>query len=105
MAKGHRDSDLTTQAVVSTEISDQHSAAVVEGIASERDRWAVAALRRTTLFPGQSLAGFVYVPLVTDARYLWLDVAIGKSDFWFAFDQAVIGDHRVATSTQSATSR
>jgi len=98
--KGHRPRDLTTQAVVATEISDQQHAATVDSIISERDKWAVVALGPSTLFPGQSLAGFVYVPLVTDARYLWLDVAVGKRDFWFAFDQAVFRDHRVASSTR-----
>jgi hypothetical protein len=48
------------------------------------------ALRRTTLFPGQVLAGTVYVPIDPHARLVWIQVEVGLRRFPFCFEQTVI---------------
>jgi hypothetical protein len=69
--------------------SAQHDAAI-SGLRAERVQWTTVALRRTTLFPGQAVAGMVYVPLDTRVRRLWLSARIAGQDNWFPFRQELI---------------
>jgi hypothetical protein len=59
-------------------------------IVSERERWSAAALRRTTLFPGHGIAGYVSLPTDKGAHRVWLMVRVGDHHFTFGFDQSVI---------------
>jgi hypothetical protein len=56
-------------------------------IAARRTLWADAALRRSTLDPGDGVAGFVYIPYRKQARYVWLQVNAADRDFTFCFRQ------------------
>jgi hypothetical protein len=56
---------------------------------AEKERWSNEALRRTTLFPGQVLAGTVYVPIDPHARLVWIQVEVGLRRFPFCFEQTV----------------
>jgi hypothetical protein len=49
-----------------------------------------AALRRTTLFPGQGLAGLVYVPVDETTTTLWLCMKAHDRSVWFPFQQTVM---------------
>jgi hypothetical protein len=69
--------------------------------ASGRELWANHALRRTTLQPGGAASGLVYLPIRTEAQYIWLQVRAGGQDFPFAFKQHV----RVLTSSPPAARR
>jgi hypothetical protein len=63
-------------------------------IDAERGLWSTAALRRTTLLTGHGVAGIVFVPLATDAHYVWLDVPTGGRHFWFGFTQIIAATPR-----------
>ncbi len=52
-----------------------------------RANWATAALRKTTLFPGQAMAGLVFTDRDVNARGVWLLARIGEDVFKFPFDQ------------------
>jgi hypothetical protein len=65
--------------------SNHHRA--LSDIAARRALWADAALRRSTLEPGDGVAGFVYIPYRKQARYVWLQVSTGDRDFTFCFRQ------------------
>jgi hypothetical protein len=65
----------------------EHREAVLE---AARIDWSASALRRTTLFPGQSVAGFVYLPVDTRASIVWLGVELAGQDIWFTFDQVQV---------------
>lgn len=72
-------------AVNSSEAVHQSTIGQIE---SERSKWAISALRRTTLFPARALAGYVYVPTNYEARFVWVQVQIGARRFPFVFEQA-----------------
>jgi hypothetical protein len=59
-------------------------------IAGEKLTWEAAALRRTTLFPGEGLAGEVYVPTDREATALWVGVRVRGERSWFPFRQAAL---------------
>lgn len=65
----------------------EQQAAVID---SERDRWEARALRRTTLFPTQGLAGAVYLPVVADTASVTLRVMVAGQTFLFPFNQTTI---------------
>jgi hypothetical protein len=79
-----------TPAIASeAEAVDARHARVISGVEAEKQAWSDAALRRTTLFPGQILVGTVYVPSDSHARRVWFQVEIGGSRFPFCFEQSV----------------
>jgi hypothetical protein len=51
--------------------------------------WATVALRRTTLLPGEGVAGDVFIAVDETATLIWLRVDVGRTTFWFPFRQAV----------------
>jgi hypothetical protein len=67
----------------------RHQGAVAT-LDSEHERWSTAALRRTTLFPGHGIAGYVYLPTDLHASRVWLMVRVGDHRFSFGFDQTLI---------------
>jgi hypothetical protein len=68
-----------------------HHDRVAAQIADQRQQWADVALRRNTLFPGQGVAGLVYIPTEVDghARFVWLTERAGGSVIPFCFEQVV----------------
>jgi len=94
IASGHADRSTgsgtaaTADLMDSTAANHQHALGQLQ---TEWDFWANAALRRSTVAPGQSVAGVVMVPVYPKARYLWLHVKIGPRQFSFRFDQAAVG--------------
>jgi hypothetical protein len=68
---------------------DRHEANIA-GIEGTRYKWSAVAMRRTTLFPGKSMAGFVYLPIDPNANLVWLSVRVHGQDNWFSFKQQVI---------------
>jgi hypothetical protein len=59
------------------------------GVAVQRQIWSDQALRRNTLFPGQSTTGLVYMPINNQAAYVWLQVTVAGRVFPFHFAQVV----------------
>jgi hypothetical protein len=72
-------------------------------IDSARQSWAAVALRRTTLFPGQGLAGMVYVPVEEQSSHVWLRVRVAGRGTWFKYRQTVIAPP--ASSASASASR
>jgi hypothetical protein len=107
MASGKRHSGggvaSTSAMVSSTEAAHQSTLGQIEG---EREKWAVTALRRTTLFPDRGMAGYVYMPANFDARFVWVQVQVGERRFPFVFEQVTtrLVDHP-STSPNSSTPR
>lgn len=62
----------------------------VDRLEAQKHRWSIEALRRTTLGPGQGVAGFVYVPIDSSASIVWLGVQVSGEPVWFTFDQKVM---------------
>ncbi len=58
-----------------------------EAIAHDRNWWADAALRRSTLQPGQAVRGWVLVPVNVQAGWVELLVPIGGQMARFRFEQ------------------
>lgn len=77
----------TADLMGANEASSEHTMGKLE---AERDFWANAALRRSTVYPGQAAAGVVMVPIHPRARYLWLHVRVGQRRFSFRFDQTEV---------------
>jgi hypothetical protein len=87
-ASGHPRSGATSASTLSALNSSEavHQSTIGQ-IESERAKWAATALRRTTLLPAHSLAGFVFVPTNFQARFVWVQVQIGTRKFPFVFEQ------------------
>src|SRR3569833_620274 len=77
----------TADLMGANEASSEHAMGKLE---AERDFWANAALRRSTVYPGQAAAGVVMVPIHPRARYLWLHVRVGPRRFSVRFDQTEV---------------
>ena len=58
-----------------------------EAIAHDRNWWADAALRRSTLQPGQAVRGWILVPVDVQAGWVELLVPIGDETARFRFEQ------------------
>jgi hypothetical protein len=79
--------------VALTSAASNGAQANIDRMQIEKQNWAAVALRRTTLFPGQGLAGFVYLPIDPAADKVWLRVhLVGLDEVWFPFKQVVIGE-------------
>jgi hypothetical protein len=88
---GSRHPTNNTAAVASDMDRDaaEHESAMSQ-LDAEHQRWSVDALRRTTLLPGGSVAGYVYIPIHPTAKRVWLAVLAGGQWFPFCFRQDVI---------------
>jgi len=61
-----------------------------QNIASQRQVWSNVALRRNTIFPGNGTGGLVYLPIDTNARFVWVFVRpVGGKFTPFCFEQTV----------------
>ena len=58
-------------------------------ISAQRQMWSNAALRHNTLMPGDGVGGYVYIPIESNVRYLWLTVRTADRRFPFCFRQVV----------------
>jgi hypothetical protein len=84
---GHPESAHTTAAALDVAATTSgRNASTLGRIEGEQARWA-DAFRRNTLFPGQAAGGPVYIPIVPDARLVWLQVQVGQRKFLFCFEQ------------------
>jgi hypothetical protein len=90
---------LRTAAVVNQahNSAEQHDTRM-QSIAAQRDVWSNVALRRNTLAPGAGAGGLIYLPIVLDARYVWVHVRVGAQVFPFGFEQTV---RRIAPPARS----
>jgi hypothetical protein len=61
----------------------------LDGIEARREMWTNAALRRSTLLPGASVAGQVFIPAERDTRSVWLRIRVGNRTFPFHFRQEI----------------
>ena len=61
-----------------------------QSIASQRQLWSNVALRRNTVFPGSGTGGLVYLPVDTNARFVWVFLRpVGGKTVPFCFEQTV----------------
>jgi hypothetical protein len=82
---------LGAEASAAVDAADGGAQSRIERLQVEKDNWAAVALRRTTLLPGQGLAGFVYLPIDETASQILLRVHLdGLPELTFPFKQVVI---------------
>lgn len=89
-ADGHLSSNIEAQQIAGNQDEARHQH-VVERLEDEKERWLNVSLRHTTLLPGQSTSGIVYVPIDRSARFVWFQVDFGNLEFPFCFEQTVTG--------------
>jgi hypothetical protein len=65
-------------------IASDHDRALSD-TAAQRDMWSTAALRHTTLRPGDSVGGQVFIPVDRGVQTVWLRVRLGNRTFPFHF--------------------
>jgi hypothetical protein len=73
------------------EASAAHGAAITMIDGAHQD-WSATALRHSTLYPSQGVAGLVFIPIDASAASVWLGVSAGSELFWFPFRQTVYRD-------------
>jgi hypothetical protein len=88
-ASGGTLTDNAGTASLEADHDEARHARALSRVEAEKQMWSTAALRRTTLFPGQILAGTVYVPIDPHARLVWIQVEIGMRRFPFCFEQTL----------------
>jgi len=94
IASGHADRSTGSGTAATANLMDSSAAShehTMGKLQIERDFWANAALRRSTIDPAQAVSGIVMVPLYPKARYVWLHVRVGPRQFSFRFEQALVG--------------
>jgi hypothetical protein len=74
----------TAGAIVDIETDGQRASAVYQ---NQRAQWENAALRKTTLMPGNRMAGMVYLARDMTANHLRLQMRIGNEVMVFPFRQ------------------
>jgi hypothetical protein len=77
---------LRTEAAVNEmdNSATEHDRAL-SGASAEREMWSTAALRHTTLRPGASAGGQVFIPVDRGVQSVWLRVRVGDRTFPFHF--------------------
>jgi hypothetical protein len=87
---GHFANSAVVDVSVAAADADRHDGQVAS-IDWEREQWETEALRRTTLFPSQGLAGMVYLPVVDDnSVVIKLRVELGDQTFVFPFSELTV---------------
>lgn len=88
--KANRTTGLQTAALANRRHIDEarHNTAMAS-YASQREMWSNAALRRNTVQPGRAQGGLVFVPIELTARYVWIQLRVGRLAFPFKFAQTV----------------
>jgi len=85
---GHSMTGVNTANIAEmSEIDAARDHASLTGLASDRATWANLAFRRTTVEPGRTAGGLVYIPIDPGARYVWVHVRAGGQIFGFGFTQ------------------
>jgi hypothetical protein len=78
--------NATANAVDLNAATSARDATVLASIEQHRVEWT-DAFRRNSLFPGQAVGGPIYIPIVPDARIVWLQALIAQRKFLFSFNQ------------------
>lgn len=100
--KGHRSTGAHTAAVAASTSADlAYAESAMTNIGADNQAWSAAALRRTTLFPGQGVSGYVYVGAIPEKREMWLGIPVGDALSWFHFRQTAIEPKRAAPSREA----
>ena len=92
VASGTADGTTGLQTVSTANLMANDAAHRSGGLASleqQRQAWSNEALRRNTLFPGQGTSGIVFVPIFPNARFVWVQLRVGRERFAFHFEQNV----------------
>jgi hypothetical protein len=55
------------------------------GIEAQREIWSDEALRHSTVLPGASVGGQVFIPADNGVQYVWLKIRVGDRTFPFHF--------------------
>ena len=93
-ARGHHDSSCCVgQIAADTREESRAHEASARTLDTARMSLANAALRKTTLFAGQGVAGEVYVPVDFEAPFVRLNVAVGERQFVFVWRQETLDGH------------
>jgi hypothetical protein len=88
--RAHRATGLRTMASANhMERDAAHRSAGLSDLNAQRQMWSNEALRRNSLFPAQGTGGDVFFPIEPQARFVWLQVRVGKQRFAFHFEQEV----------------
>jgi hypothetical protein len=82
--------DALEDGAIAEAAASTHEGAI-HSLETSKIAWQDGALRRTTLAPGQGIAGAVYVPVTPGAAEVWIRVDVGERRFWFGFDQTTFG--------------
>jgi hypothetical protein len=72
------------------ERSADQSEDTIDRLGAERVSWEAAALRRTTLFPGQAVAAEIYVPVDPRVTTLRVGVRVRQESCWFPFREVAL---------------
>jgi hypothetical protein len=91
-ASGHGDQTTGEGTAAAVSMMDDAAAAAdtqQASLAVQRQVWSDQALRRNTLFPGQGTDGLVYVPIDSQAGFVWVQAMIGGHTFPFHFAQVI----------------
>jgi hypothetical protein len=88
--RANRTTGLHTMASANLMASDAaNRSAGLSDLSAQRQMWSNEALRRNSLFPAQGTGGEVFFPIEPQARFVWLQVRVGKERFAFHFQQEV----------------
>ena len=86
--RSDRTTGLQTVSTANLMASDgAHRSGELASLEQQRHAWSNEALRRNSLFPGQGTSGIVFVPLSPDARFVWVQLRVGRERFAFHFEQ------------------
>jgi hypothetical protein len=88
---------LASSALKASQLEDQQQASTYE---MERANWETAALRKTTLLPGNRVAGLVYVARDVAANEVSLQMQMGAEVLTFRFSQIAIDTNRHRTAQE-----
>jgi hypothetical protein len=86
--KANRSTGATTAAIAHNMEADAARAERnLDRIDLTRRSWETSTLRRTTLFPGQAVAGYVYLRTIPKAEKVWFSIWADGRELWFPFRQ------------------
>lgn len=93
---------LAGNALDASQLEDNQQASTYE---MERANWETASLRKTTLLPGNRVAGLVYVARDVAANEVSLQMQLGDEVLTFRFSQFAIDTHRHRTAQENFPGR
>jgi len=66
----------------------------ITALVNSLDYWTDAAFRKTTIFPGESMTGFVHLPLLEEARIFRVTIPVNYTTFTFLFESKPIRNYK-----------